>query len=49
MYPGQIYTLPLIEPSGTDPTTPGQFDMWQNADVPRSGVAHPLLIEHSGT
>ena len=31
------------------PTTPGQFDMWQNADVPRSGVLHPMLIESSGT
>ena len=29
-------------------TTPGQFDMWKNADIPRSDV-HLLLIKPSGT
>ena len=29
--------------------TPDQFDMWKNADVPRSDVPHPLLIEPSVT
>ena len=33
---GHVDPSPSIEPSG--PTTPGQFDMWQNADVPRSDV-----------
>ena len=32
------------------PTTPGQFDMWHNADVPMSGVPpHHLVIKPSGT
>ena len=31
------------------PTTPCLFDMWQNADIPRSDVPHPSLIDPSGT
>ena len=30
-------------------TTPGQFDMWQNADVPQSGAPPPPVITPSGT
>ena len=31
------------------PTRPGQFDMWKNADVPRSDVPPPPLIKPRGT
>ena len=38
-------TLHSIEPQWLQsPTTPCQFDIWKNADVPRSDV-HPQLIE----
>ena len=52
MYPGQMYNpYPDNEPSAPtvqNPTTPCQFDMWKNADIPRSDV-HPPLIEPSTT
>ena len=45
MNPSHILNLVLQRP-----TTPGQFGMWQNADVPRSGVhPHYLVIKPSGT
>ena len=35
------YTTPLIDPVVQSPTTPGQFDMWKNADIPRSDIPPP--------
>ena len=50
MYPGQVYPHP---PSLTlvlqSPTTPCEFDMWKNVDIPSSDVSLPLLINLSGT
>ena len=40
--------LPQLNQVVQSPTTPGQFDMWKNADVPRSDVPSPT-IEPSGT
>ena len=49
MYPGQIYSpLPQLNLVVKSPTTPCQFDIWKNADVPRSDI-HPSLIEPSAT
>ena len=48
MYPGQMYTPHSLNPVLQSCTTPCQFDMWQNADVPRSDI-HPSLIEPSAT
>ena len=39
--------LPQLNLVVQSPTTPGEFDMWQNAHIPRSDV--PPLIEPSGT
>ena len=47
IYPGQMYP-PKLNLVVQSTTTPGQFDMWKNADIPRSDV-HPLLIKPSGT
>ena len=60
MYPGQTYPdvqdpttqfdlIPKMYLVLQSPTTPGQFDMCRNPDVPRSDVPHPLLIEPSAT
>ena len=38
MYPGHMYPLPQSNLVLQSPTTPGQFDKWQDADVPRWGV-----------
>ena len=40
-YPGQMYTPHSLNPVLQSCTTPCQFDMWQNADVPRSDVPPP--------
>ena len=42
--PSLIWTLVV-----QSPTRPGQFDMWKNADVPRSDVPPPPLIKPRGT
>ena len=49
-YTGQFDPLPLDQSNIVvqSPTTPGQLDMWKNADVPRS-VYPSLSIEPSGT
>ena len=38
-YPGQMYTPSSLNPVLQSCTTPCQFDMWKNTDVPRSEVA----------
>ena len=44
VHPPQLNLVPQSS------TTPGQFDMWQNADVPRSGIPPTLMvIKPSGT
>ena len=48
MYPGQIYPLPQWNLVVQSPSTPGEFDMWKNADVPRSDIPPPSM-EPSGT
>ena len=47
----QVRCTPPPEPNLVvqSPSTPGQFDMWKNADIPRSDVPPPLLIKSSCT
>ena len=47
-YQAQIYTPHKLNPVLHSLTTQCHFDMWKNADVPRSDV-HPPLIEPSAT
>ena len=42
MSPGQMYLTPYyLKLVLQGPTTPGQFDMCRNPDVPRSNVPSP--------
>ena len=44
-----LFDPPSIETSGRALYLQVSFDMWQNADIPRSEVCLHLLIEPSGT
>ena len=48
-YTRSCWPLPQSNLVVQSPTTPGQFDMWKNANIPRSDVPSPPSIEPSGT